>query len=223
MNTTTAQQWQVWDEVGPEIFPTRTGARIGVAASIADAESIVSAHNATVDAAANVTAAEGYFAWAAFAKNGNVIIWSKQRDQVKRVADQYCTAIRPVVVLHSLENAAARDILVERRRQVETEGYDLVHDDEHACGEIAAYAAFYAMPPAARDWPATETGYGETFGEAIVPADWKVPKEGDRRRELVKAGALILAEIERLDRAATSPPQQGKKLNQPEGWWQGGA
>lgn len=99
-------------------------------------------------------------------------------------------------------NAAARDVLAERRRQVEQEGYDHEHDDAHPGGEIAAYAAFYAMPQAARDWPAPETGYGATFGEAIVPADWKVPKEGDRRAELVKAGALILAEIERIDRAA---------------------
>jgi hypothetical protein len=100
---------------------------------------------------------------------------------------------------------AARDVIAERCRQIEQEGYAPQHDDEHVGGEIAAYAAFYAMPPAARDWPATETGYGETFGEAIVPADWKVPKEGDRRSELVKAGALILAEIERLDRAAAPP------------------
>lgn len=75
------------------------------------------------------------------------------------------------------------------------------HDDVHPCGEIAAFAALYAMPSAARDWPAAETGYGDTFGAALCPKDWQ-PKFGDRRRELVKAGALVLAEIERLDRAA---------------------
>jgi hypothetical protein len=96
---------------------------------------------------------------------------------------------------------AAGDVLAERRRQVERKYYDTAHDDEHPCGEIAALATYYAMPPAARDWPATETGYGETWGEAIIPADWTVSKSGDRRRELVKAGALILAEIERMDRA----------------------
>jgi hypothetical protein len=95
-------------------------------------------------------------------------------------------------------------VLAERWHQIAEEGYHPEHDDAHPNGEIAAYAAFYAMPPAAREWPATETGYGDTWGEAIVPADWSVPKEGDRRSELVKAGALILAEIERLDRAAPS-------------------
>ncbi|MDU4250512.1 hypothetical protein [Pseudomonas sp.] len=92
------------------------------------------------------------------------------------------------------------DVQTERRRQVETEGWSPEHDDEHACDEIAAFACLYAMPPAARDWDASSTGYGETLGQALLPENWR-PKLGDRRRELIKAGALILAEIERLDRA----------------------
>ncbi|HBO3329918.1 TPA: hypothetical protein L4R57_001791 [Pseudomonas aeruginosa] len=99
------------------------------------------------------------------------------------------------------------DVQAERRRQVEAEGWTPEHDDEHACDEIAAFACFYAMPPAARDWDASSTGYGDTLGEAIVPEGWE-PKTGDRRRELVKAGGLILAEIERLDRAA-APGKEG--------------
>jgi hypothetical protein len=106
---------------------------------------------------------------------------------------------------------AARDVLAERRRQVEKEGYSTNHDDEHPSGEIAAYAAFYAMPPAVRDWPAEETGYGATWGEAIIPAHWGPAKPGDRRRELVKAGALILAEIERIDRAAMQRAPSAEK------------
>jgi hypothetical protein len=107
----------------------------------------------------------------------------------------------------NITTLAAQDVLAERQRQVNAEGYEPEHDDEHVNGEIGAMAAFYAMPDGARDWPATETGYGETFGEAIKPEGWE-GKTGDRRRELVKAGALILAEIERLDRAATSDPNR---------------
>jgi hypothetical protein len=117
--------------------------------------------------------------------------------------------------------AAARDVLAERRRQVEAEGYDPEHDDAHPNEEIAAYAALYAMPPAARDWPVTETGYGDTFGAALCPVDWH-PKFGDRRRELVKAAALLLAEIERIDRAAqlaTSTGGVGKCTVSPSGWY----
>ncbi|HFI2224550.1 TPA: hypothetical protein ACGPOR_005077 [Pseudomonas aeruginosa] len=95
------------------------------------------------------------------------------------------------------------DVQAERRRQVEAEGWTPEHDDEHACDEIAAFACFYAMPPAARDRDTSSTGYGDTLGEAILPEGWE-PKTGDRRRELVKAGGLILAEIERLDRTAAT-------------------
>ncbi|HFQ7582825.1 TPA: hypothetical protein ACHS1O_004225 [Pseudomonas aeruginosa] len=98
------------------------------------------------------------------------------------------------------------DVQADRRRQVEVEGWTPEHDDGHACDEIAAFACFYAMPPAARDWDTSSTGYGDTLGEAILPEGWE-PKTGDRRRELVKAASLILAEIERLDRAA--PGKEG--------------
>lgn len=93
------------------------------------------------------------------------------------------------------------DVQAERRRQVEVEGWTPEHDDGHACDEIAAFACYYAMPPAVRDWDASSTGYGDTLGKAVLPEGWE-PKTGDRRRELVKACALALAEIERLDRAA---------------------
>lgn len=103
---------------------------------------------------------------------------------------------------------AAVDVVAERARQVAAKGWDHEHDDAHQNDEIAALAAVYAMPEAARDWPAEETGYGKTFAEALCPFGW-APKFGGRRRDLVKAGALILAEIERLDRAAEGGvPQQ---------------
>ncbi len=105
---------------------------------------------------------------------------------------------------NAVQSQAARDVLAERRRQIEAEGYYREHDDEHVNEEIAAFAAYYAMPPGVREWPAAETGYADTFGEAIVPNGWTPSPPGDRRRELVKAGALVLAEIERLDRAAIS-------------------
>lgn len=90
-------------------------------------------------------------------------------------------------------------IWTERNRQIDR-GYTPKHDDDHASDEIAALACFYAMPPAARDWNATSTTYGATLGEAILPHGWAQPSETSRRDQLVKAGALIVAEIERLDR-----------------------
>ena len=63
------------------------------------------------------------------------------------------------------------------------------------------------MPEVARDWPAKETGFGRTFAEALTPFCWE-PKFGDRRRDLVKAAALLVAEIERIDRAAIAASEQ---------------
>ncbi|MGK5008174.1 hypothetical protein [Janthinobacterium sp. MDB2-8] len=102
---------------------------------------------------------------------------------------------------------AARDVLTERRRQITTKGWDHDHDDAQRNDEIAAFAAVYALPEGARDWPAKETAFGRTFAEALIPFCWE-PKFGDRRRDLVKAAALLVAEIERIDRAAIAASEQ---------------
>lgn len=97
---------------------------------------------------------------------------------------------------------AARDVLAERQRQIGAEGYDADHDDAHVNDEIAAMAALFVMPPGAREWDASSTDFGDTLAEAILPLDWKMPALGDRRRELVRGAAMVLAELERMDRAA---------------------
>ena len=89
------------------------------------------------------------------------------------------------------------EVRAERERQIRM-GYTADHDDEHSSGEISAWAAVYAMPPACRKWDCI-CDYGRTLEEALMPEGW-VFKSGDRRRELIKAAALIVAEIERLDR-----------------------
>lgn len=83
------------------------------------------------------------------------------------------------------------DVLFERARQIEIEGFTPDHDDEHVRAELASAAACYAMP---------------YFQNSTVPAYWPwsprwwKPSES-RRRDLVKAAALMIAEIERIDRA----------------------
>ncbi|MER0875307.1 hypothetical protein AAA545_06405 [Pseudomonas aeruginosa] len=87
------------------------------------------------------------------------------------------------------------DVQAERRRQVEAEGWTPEHDDEHSHGEMALAAASYAAYAHVElsgdlpmFWP-----WGRTWWKPTTP-----------RRDLVKACALALAEIERLDRAAAS-------------------
>lgn len=95
---------------------------------------------------------------------------------------------------------AAASVLAERARQRTVEGWTEAHDDAHAFGELADAAAVYAMTNAVR---ALVMRSGASVREDVWPFsdDWFKPSPY-RRRELVKAGALIIAEIERLDRTA---------------------
>jgi hypothetical protein len=89
-------------------------------------------------------------------------------------------------------NAALRLIAEERRRQVESEGYSPDQDDEqNEDGEMAYAAAAYAAasagdPDAALFWPG-----------GLDPHMFKPTGE---TRDLVRAGALIVAELERRAR-----------------------
>jgi hypothetical protein len=88
--------------------------------------------------------------------------------------------------------AVIDEIAAERKRQVEAEGWTSEHDLHHRNGELADAAAAYAMAdgpdaPLVIDWWPFE-------------ARWWKPKS--RRRNLVRAAAFIVAEIERLDRQA---------------------
>lgn len=108
--------------------------------------------------------------------------------------------------------SALADIATERRRQVEVEGWMPEHDDRHINGEMAKAAACYAVEN-------REMFGGYWAGGGRDPDDYFIPhrprdwpwhadrwKPSDRRRELVKAGALIVAEIERLDRLQRNSP-----------------
>jgi hypothetical protein len=96
---------------------------------------------------------------------------------------------------------AVRDVLAERKRQISDEGWTPEHDDAYQAGDLANAAACYAMTD-----PVLDTDQPGRVDWPYAPQDWPWPaiwwKPTNRRRDLVKAGALILAEIERLDRAA---------------------
>lgn len=92
--------------------------------------------------------------------------------------------------------SAIDDIAAERKRQREVEGYSFEHDDKYNSDQLARAAACYANPV----YPLIE----HTF----LPINWPWGqswwKPTTRRRDLVKAAALIVAEIERLDRKGTA-------------------
>ena len=93
-----------------------------------------------------------------------------------------------------IKSKAVCDVLNERERQIKSEGWSAEHDDNHTDGELAQAAGCYAL-------------FGDPSGpyRHYVPAEWPWDrswwKVTDYRRSLVKAAALLLAEIERVDRA----------------------
>lgn len=124
-------------------------------------------------------------------------------------------------------------IAAERKRQVDAEGWDATHDDEHGKGEMALAAAVYAWPaprpvdvkkawPWERSWFKLTLAEGEpkrcgcrSVGEYEHCAT--IPERAWRRariHDLTKAGALIAAEIDRLNRASTpSDPVERPEVN----------
>lgn len=108
-------------------------------------------------------------------------------------------------------------IVEERERQIEKEGWTLEHDDNHENGALAMAAALYASPDdklkiveycnhcagfsIIRDpWPWHDWIDPPRGGPNVKVPAWDKRKKHSRMRRLQIAGALIVAEMERLQR-----------------------
>lgn len=119
------------------------------------------------------------------------------------------------------EGSALLDVAAERRRQVDREGWSAEHDDLHDDRSLALAAALYATPVPLHKvevgasgvtwtdpWPWTKPCWagreqaGDPMMGRVNEGDGRA--RHDARRRLVVAAALLLAEIERLDRAAVA-------------------
>lgn len=115
------------------------------------------------------------------------------------------TTDKPLKIL----TAAAMDVIEERERQIEAEGFDLEHDDEHRRAELAKAAVCYLtnaiVAAELRAGGMEQAKIDEASAKAGAPKSWPWDrrwwKPAAPRQSLVKAAALIVAEIERLDRA----------------------
>ena len=96
---------------------------------------------------------------------------------------------------------AARSVLAERARQIAAEGWTPEADDSYNPGVLALHGGLYACH-----------AY-DNLTKNRAPEGWqwdeKWWKSKDPRSNLVKAGALILAEIERIDRSYAAQAKQG--------------
>ncbi len=136
-------------------------------------------------------------------KNGGVATFFSTREiqHIKK-------AIPELSKLHSISKFTQM-FSDERHRQITEEGWTPEHDDEHVNGELSDAAACYA---------ATENIY---FPKKIffiftrfIPLfpwnkyAWYKKQKHDRKRQLIIAGALLIAELERLERV-----EKNKKEN----------
>ena len=111
-------------------------------------------------------------------------------------------------------------IAKERKRQIEEEGWSLEHDDRLTDGSLAAAAVCYATPERvyvrkkvdhdilfADPWLWTETWDKRLeYGDVSIPGipDPSTYSAKERIDLLIKAGALIAAEIDRIQRNLSS-------------------
>ena len=115
---------------------------------------------------------------------------------------RFCCYCRCSTLLPSPPEAAEKAtgcelIAAERQRQIEKEGWTSEHDGQHDNMELATAASCYlddAIVP--RDWSDHDLLSAPIRWPWDV-ADWKSTK-GDTLRQLVKAGALIAAEVDRI-------------------------
>ncbi len=120
------------------------------------------------------------------------------------------------------------EIRDERDLQVERHGHNFAVDDSYTTGQLARAAAVYALMAGVR----AGVPEGERLDDDILtmikmlwpwaPSSFN-PK--DQRRNLVRAAALIVAEIERLDRLEgrkapnkTFPSRAKQKVAKPGSW-----
>ncbi len=103
-------------------------------------------------------------------------------------------------------------IAAERARQVNEEGWTPEHDAEHADGALRKAAACY-LDPTKVGWRRKVVEHAENGGRdrtTVVSNEWPWDVEWfkpspDPIRNLVKAGALIAAEIDRLSALYPEP------------------
>lgn len=110
-------------------------------------------------------------------------------------------------VAQAPESTGVQLIASERRRQIEIEKWTPEQDDAHNLGQMAGAAACYALNACGFLNPHLIEAYRPpvTHKVRVWPwADsWWKPTPENRIRDLTKAGALIAAEIDRLQRAAS--------------------
>ena len=115
-------------------------------------------------------------------------------DEVSPTPARAVTALKVLraALSHVGPDSALMAFLEEHVRQVDVEGYAPEHDDEHGDGSLAAAAACYAMHAGGMPWELCEKYW---------PWEPHTFKPGTPKRDMEKAGGLLVAEWQRVQRA----------------------
>jgi len=121
-------------------------------------------------------------------------------------ADPFQECYEPVEeqTAEAVPNSGALKIMQERTRQMEREGFTADHDKGHAPGVMAQAAGCYIGDALLEAQLTAEQREKTHITRGLAPMgwpwadEWWKPTPGDPIRQLVKAGALIAAEIDRL-------------------------
>lgn len=153
------------------------------------------------------TAPQGYTEIARFENDDGILIVSVLSKHV--FAQLLLCADSAYAFANSNIASPFADVYRERMRQLTIEEFSREQDDQYTNGELAALASCYAHHASF----IARAPYGHEHSvPTLFPANmnqkWWKPSL-DPRRDLVKAGALIAAEIERLDRAAAKAAAAG--------------
>ena len=103
------------------------------------------------------------------------------------------------------EGFVIKDVINERQRQINQEFYSTENDDEYKQNELLRAAVCYAENVIRRGWVFDSNFGPDVYQEEEVPDLWPWDldfwKPRNPRRDLVRAAALLIAEIERIDRS----------------------
>lgn len=141
-------------------------------------------------------------------KAGLDLVWEESETHSDLVSRLW----RAMAAVAPDQSAAARDVLSERRRQIEAEGWTPEHDDQHEGGELAFAAASYVIGVSTLTGAVSKGKLSIQWAYRIWPRAWDLKwwKPKSRRENLIRAAALILAEIERLDRLSARPSERAE-------------
>lgn len=129
-------------------------------------------------------------------------ILKEQVDYVVKNHPEYLQELKELDGYTEINGAVL--IAIERRRQIEGEGYTPDHDDEHLDGALACAGASYAAEYGAMNSELSPRARSYMMAEALalwpfMPSERK-PTPDDPLSQLIKAGAFIAAEIDSLIR-----------------------